>query len=83
MCPEVPFCMGWKLDNEVFMEFKSRKSPSKVTWARPWPLTVLSVAKRKGRGREAPCCPASLWSLSRGAAPPRVTVLRGSRQPVL
>lgn len=52
MCAEVLFGKGWNLDHEIFMDFRSWKAPREVAWAGPQTLTVLSMAKGKGRERD-------------------------------
>lgn len=50
VCSEVPFGVGWNLDNEIFMDFKSWKAPREVAWAGPWPLqSSLRPSERTGR----------------------------------
>jgi len=52
VCSEVLSGVGWNLDPEICMDFKSWKAPREVAGARPWPLTVLFVAKGERRERD-------------------------------
>lgn len=78
VCAEVQFGKGWNLDHEIFMDFRSWKAPREVTWAGPQTLTVLSMAKGKGRERDispGPACCGSSIVLFRGSWRSRVSGL--------